>query len=103
MGLNSIGLLFFFVPGVIAFAVDFINGTIYLPPYEYGMADQNQQNPELISVSIPPDQISPDEVGQLVSKHSGRKVILLPGEYETQPIESIDEFWSIERKMNVQS
>ena len=29
--LNSIGLLFYLVPGVVAFAVDFNNGTIYLP------------------------------------------------------------------------
>lgn len=29
--LDGIGLLFFFIPGVIAFAVDFNNGTIYLP------------------------------------------------------------------------
>ena len=30
--LDGIGLLFFVIPGVIAFAVDFSNGTIYLPP-----------------------------------------------------------------------
>ena len=29
--LDGIGLLFFVIPGVIAFAVDFNNGTIYLP------------------------------------------------------------------------
>jgi HAMP domain-containing protein len=29
--LDAIGLLFFIIPGVIAFAVDFNNGTIYLP------------------------------------------------------------------------
>ena len=29
--LDAIGLLFFIVPGVIAFAVDFTNGTIYYP------------------------------------------------------------------------
>ncbi|MBF9000349.1 MULTISPECIES: hypothetical protein [Vibrio] len=29
--LDAIGLLFFFIPGVVAFAVDFSNGTIYLP------------------------------------------------------------------------
>ena len=28
---DGIGLLFFFLPGVISFAVDFSNGTIYLP------------------------------------------------------------------------
>jgi len=30
--LDAIGLLFFIVPGVIAFAVDFATGAIYLPP-----------------------------------------------------------------------
>ena len=30
--LDAVGLLFFIVPGVIAFAVDFATGAIYLPP-----------------------------------------------------------------------
>jgi len=30
--LDAVGLIFFLVPGVIAFAVDFATGTIYLPP-----------------------------------------------------------------------
>lgn len=29
--LDGVGLLLYFIPGVIAFAVDFSNGTIYLP------------------------------------------------------------------------
>ncbi|QRV23628.1 polyribonucleotide nucleotidyltransferase [Marinomonas foliarum] len=29
--LDAIGLLFFFVPGVVAFGVDFVTGAIYLP------------------------------------------------------------------------
>ena len=29
--LDALGLLFFIIPGIIAFAVDFGNGTIYLP------------------------------------------------------------------------
>lgn len=32
--LDAVGLLFFLVPGVIAFAVDFATGAIYLPPGE---------------------------------------------------------------------
>ena len=31
VGLDAIGLIFFIIPGVIAFAVDFSSGTIYLP------------------------------------------------------------------------
>lgn len=30
--LDAIGLLFFIIPGIVAFAVDFSEGTIYLPP-----------------------------------------------------------------------
>lgn len=37
VALNGLGLIFFFVPGVIAFVVDFYTGAIYLPP-EYGAA-----------------------------------------------------------------
>ncbi len=30
--LDGIGLFFFLIPGIVAYAVDFSNGTIYLPP-----------------------------------------------------------------------
>ena len=34
--LDGIGVLFFIIPGIIAFAVDFYNGTIYLPGTSLG-------------------------------------------------------------------
>ena len=34
VGLDAIGLIFFIIPGVIAFAVDFTSGTIYLPAHQ---------------------------------------------------------------------
>jgi len=37
VALNGLGLIFFFIPGVIAFVVDFHTGAIYLPP-QYGAA-----------------------------------------------------------------
>ena len=36
VALDALCLVFFFIPGVIAFAVDFSTGAIYLPPCEYG-------------------------------------------------------------------
>ncbi|WP_370246119.1 hypothetical protein [Marisediminitalea sp.] len=43
--LDAVGLLFFFVPGVIAFAVDFSNGTIYLPDgYTQNLTDEEMQS-----------------------------------------------------------
>ncbi len=40
--LDAIGMLFFFVPGVIAFAVDFSNGTIYLPNGKHAQLSPDQ-------------------------------------------------------------
>lgn len=50
--LDAIGLLFFFVPGIVAFGVDFITGAIYLPggrvatlsPDELDKIKQGQNN-----------------------------------------------------------
>ena len=43
--LDALGLLFFFVPGVIAIAVDFSNGTIYLPDgYTQNLTDEEMQS-----------------------------------------------------------
>src|SRR4030067_3820528 len=39
--LDAVGLLFFIIPGVIAFAVDFNNGTIYLPAAAKGLLNLN--------------------------------------------------------------
>src|SRR5271154_6600752 len=36
--LDAIGLLFFIIPGVIAFCVDFGNGTIYLPEHHHQLS-----------------------------------------------------------------
>ena len=101
VGMDAIGLLFFFVPGVIAFAVDFNNGTIYLPQNEYGAADQEHTHAKLTSISIQRDRLSHREIGLVVSKHSGRDVRLLPGEYKTHPLESIDEFWTTRHEMAI--
>ncbi len=42
IALDAIGLLFFFVPGVVAFAVDFSNGTIYLPDGKTSLLSREQ-------------------------------------------------------------
>lgn len=99
VGLDAVGLLLFFVPGVIAFAVDFNNGTIYLPSNGCSAADPARTKAKLTSLSMPPDRLSQRDIGLVVSKHTGRDVKLLTGEYETRPLESIDDFWTTTHKM----
>ncbi len=70
--LNGVGLLFFFVPGVIAFAVDFNNGTIYLPP---GRTAALEIPPEGRQISFigRPDR---DELERILHRETGLQVEL---------------------------
>src|SRR3954470_15896810 len=57
--LDSVGLLLFFIPGVIAFAVDFSTGAIYLPPpMDYGDSEPPTKNPALVAVQVPRKELS---------------------------------------------
>ncbi|TVQ03490.1 MAG: hypothetical protein EA381_01355 [Planctomycetaceae bacterium] len=51
-GLNGLGLVFFFVPGVIAFVVDFYTGAIYLPA-SYAKAGHAADSPTVASETAP--------------------------------------------------
>jgi hypothetical protein len=43
-GLNAIGILFYVIPGLIAFGVDFATGAIYLPSGKYSLAPEQLQD-----------------------------------------------------------
>ena len=104
VALNSLGLLLFFVPGVIAFAVDFNNGTIYLPPGQYGSTEnggrpdretpQTSRPAELVEVRVPPEKLTREQIETVVSGHTGQPVELAPGRFTTSELPSIDGFWT---------
>lgn len=48
--MDAIGLLFYIIPGLLAFAVDFITGAIYLPGGKHAQVD-----PQLLQQAIQPD------------------------------------------------
>lgn len=61
---DAIGLLFFFVPGVIAFAVDFSNGTIYLPGGKRASLTQE----EMQKITINTNQCDTEKLIQLLQE-----------------------------------
>ncbi|PRY65790.1 hypothetical protein B0H98_102322 [Vreelandella songnenensis] len=65
---NGVGLLFFIVPGVIAYAVDFSNGTIYLPSNNSASIDVLHLDGELNVASL--EKLLSDKAGQPVSLES---------------------------------
>lgn len=68
---DAIGLLFFFIPGVIAFAVDFSNGTIY----KSGKRHSSLTPAELKSVSVN-GKVDKKALSVLMSKKLGLAVNL---------------------------
>ncbi len=59
--LNGIGLLFFIIPGAVAFAVDFITGAIYLP----GTASRDR--PDGVRTVIFDGRLTPERLTDLLS------------------------------------
>lgn len=89
--LDGIGLLLFFVPGVIAFAVDFATGAIYLPCDRYG---SNEAPSKLRRIPVDRTRLTPQEIARTVSEATGQTITLEPETYETRPIDHLDEFWN---------
>ena len=63
--LDAVGLLLFFLPGVIAFAVDFSTGAIYLPPPNigYGKNEPKAKDSQFVTVQVPHEGIDSRAVG----------------------------------------
>src|SRR5262245_4702118 len=60
--LDTLGLLIFFLPGVIAFAVDFTTGAIYLPAPGYGDDRTPGKEPQLVKVQVPRKELNQERV-----------------------------------------
>ena len=91
--LDGLGLLLFFVPGVIAFAVDFATGAIYLPSAEGQRLSAEGKPRRFETISLSRSQLSPPEIAQAVSRHTGTVVRLEEGKYQTARLRDLDEFW----------
>jgi hypothetical protein len=88
--LDGIGLLLFLVPGVIAFAVDFATGAIYLPP-EY-VLHAPWMGAELCKVHVDPAELTPERVEATVREQTGKAVSLQPGAYRAMKLQRLDQF-----------
>ena len=99
VALDAVGLLLFFVPGVIAFAVDFATGAIYLPLPGYGDAGTPANDEPLVEVQVPPQELTPQRLEQVASQHAGRDVRLVRGEFLTAPLTKLTDFWTTREKL----
>lgn len=88
---NSVGLLFFIVPGVIAYAVDFSNGTIYLPSNSSASVDSHRLDDSMDVAAL--EKLLSDKAGQPVSLEN--ELIMI------EEVESLDEALAMVRMSGV--
>jgi hypothetical protein len=93
VALDTVGLLLFFIPGVIAFAVDFTTGAIYLPPPGYTALRAAKGDEPLVAVHLPQEELTNERIEQVASEHAGRDVRLVEGEFETKRLAKLADFW----------
>lgn len=82
--LNGIGLLFFVIPGIIAYAVDFSTGAIYLPADEVSDAGDSIASPtdRYVVVRVNPEEMTPELVERVIREHAGVDVSLSEDEVQ---------------------
>lgn len=65
--LDGVGLIVFLIPGLIAFAIDFATGAIYLP----GTASASLPGKDVTSVKLPPGNLTPQDLQAFIEKETG--------------------------------
>lgn len=88
---NGVGLLFFIVPGVIAYAVDFSNGTIYLPNRTSGDIDTQPLE----------DNMDIAALEKLLSEQAGQPVTLQSELMKVEEVDNLDEALAMVRMSGV--
>ena len=98
VALDGLGLLLFFIPGVIAFAVDFSTGAIYLPAPEVSFQGHEPAAhgplppPSLNRVHVSRTDLVPDRIEQIVTHHLGHSILLGDSKTRISPLPSLDRF-----------
>jgi len=67
--LDGIGLLFFIIPGVIAYAVDFSNGTIYLPGTKTAKTGLDRHDLKIVKFDT--KDYTPELLEHIIRKETG--------------------------------
>ena len=85
--LDGIGLLLFIIPGVIAFAVDFNNGTIYLP----GTSRSSLEQKKVKKISFNVRHSSNAVIERIIKQETGYDVRLDQDNLQITELKSLDD------------
>lgn len=85
--LDGIGLLFFIIPGLIAYAIDFSTGTIYLPGTNMGSLDIK----DIKQVKFDPKHYNAASIEKIIKRETGHAVKLSQDNIQVYKLKSLDD------------
>jgi hypothetical protein len=68
--LDGVGLLLFVIPGIVAFAVDFATGTIYLPGSKKASTNPSDKD-DMLVLQVDRGELNSQKIEAIVSDHTG--------------------------------
>ena len=90
--LDGIGLFFFIIPGVIAFAVDFTTGAIYLPNDKATGESERTIFDDLSRISPNRGKLTRQDIEEVVAKAAGVEINLLNRNVSVMELDHISRF-----------
>lgn len=100
VALDAVGLFFFFVPGVIAFAVDFATGAIYLPADQCTQAGEPVDD-RLVRFDLPRHDLSDNSIAACVSSATKQPIDLTVETCQRHRLPRLADFWTLHRRFTV--
>lgn len=94
--LDGLGLLVFLIPGVIAFAVDFSTGAIYLPSGKSKQAKVLEHD-DMVVLKVRPEELDLAKLDEVLVEYTGEEVNL---QSDTVQIYEADENVSIKEQLS---
>lgn len=85
--LDGIGLLFFIIPGIVAYAVDFSTGAIYMPPGSAEAVPSSLDPEEMTVVRMDPKHMDRESIEQAIEEQLGRDIDLASGDLRVYEID----------------
>jgi hypothetical protein len=90
--LDGIGLLFFIIPGVVAYAVDLSTGAIFLPPGEARAVPPTLDLEEMTVVRMDPKHMDRESIEQAIEEQLGRDIDLASSDLRVYEIDENGNF-----------
>lgn len=87
--LNGVGVIVFVIPGLIAFAVDFATGAIYLPPGKSGKHSAADQDVRIVIADE--GRLTAKRIEEIVARETGRYGVMEHQDLRAERIASLDQ------------